>query len=234
MDARAFALGALIGAGFVYFFDRERGPRRHPPGGGRVAPGSGVSARYGSRVGDIDGLAAANLRATAARAQEGQGARPERRHTVDIQKSMLVAAPIEQVFAFWSTYENLSRFLTGVREVRELGEGRSRWVVGGPHGEALSWTAVLTEYVPHRQLAWRSEPGAVLENAGALRFSPEGTGTRIDFRFCYSPPAGVWGDALVDFFGGDPRARINDDLGRLKRLLETTARSDSHGEESGS
>ena len=99
----------------------------------------------------------------------------------------------------------------------------------GPAGEPLSWVAQLTEQVPNRLLAWRSEPGAVLDNAGVIRFGSEGTGTRIDFRFCYSPPADTAGRSMAEFFGADPRTRLNADLGRLKTLLESTIRSDSHG-----
>ena len=81
-------------------------------------------------------------------------------------------------------------------------------------------------------LAWRSEPGSVLENAGAIRFSPDGAGTRVDVRFCYNPPSGRAGRAVAEFFSGDPRSRLNDDLTRLKSLLEATSRSDIHGQES--
>jgi hypothetical protein len=41
------------------------------------------------------------------------------------------------------------------------------------------------------------------------------------------------GGTLAGFFGADPRARLNEDLGRLKALLESTVRSDIHGQESG-
>jgi uncharacterized membrane protein len=69
----------------------------------------------------------------------------------------------------------------------------------------------------------------VLENAGVIRFAPDGPGTRIDLRVCYSPPSGR---ALSEFFGADPRARVNEDLERLTGLLESMARSEHDGEES--
>jgi uncharacterized membrane protein len=146
----------------------------------------------------------------------------DRRRTIDIQKTVHVEARPERVFAFWSEYDNLPAILPNLREVRDLGHGRSRWVVTGPDERPVAWTAVLTEREPPRLLAWRSEEGAVLDHAGVVRFTPEGTGTRIDFRFCYSPPAGREGRALAEFFGADPRARVNEDFGRLKTLLEST------------
>ncbi|HET6577399.1 MAG TPA: SRPBCC family protein [Gemmatimonadales bacterium] len=275
MGARDFLGGALVGAGLVYFLDAERGPERRARMRDRLGRSS-VSARYGSRLGDIDGLEAANLArgglagagmerlariaggalvaygllrrgatgsllrtlgagmvATGLKQPGAPGRAPggERRRTVDIQKTLHVDAPVEQVYAFWSSYDNFPLFMSNVREVRDLGAQRSSWVVSGPGGVPVEWTAVLTEREENRLLAWRSEPGSVLENAGVIRFAREAGGTRIDLRFCYSPPAGSGGRALGEFFGADPRIRVNEDLARLKALLESTVRSDSHDEE---
>ncbi|MGH7526226.1 MAG: SRPBCC family protein [Gemmatimonadales bacterium] len=147
----------------------------------------------------------------------------DRRRTVDIQKTLHIDAPIGQVYAFWSDYENFPLFMSNVREVRDLGGGRSRWTVKGPGGVPIEWEAVLTEQAPNDRIAWRSEPGSMLENAGVIRFRPEADGTRIDLRFCYQPPAGGAGQAVAELLGSDPRAKLNEDLGRLKALLEATA-----------
>jgi uncharacterized membrane protein len=144
----------------------------------------------------------------------------ERRRTVDIQKTLFVAAPVERVYDFWTDYENFPRFMSNVREVKDLGGGRSHWVVRGPGGVAIEWDSVLTEQVPGESLAWRSRPGSMLENAGAVRFRPEGEGTRVELRLCYHPPAGGAGQAVAELLGADPRAKLNEDLGRLKALLE--------------
>ncbi len=157
----------------------------------------------------------------------------ERRRTVDIQKSLFVGAPVARVYEFWTDYENFPRFMSNVREVRDLGAGRSRWMVSGPAGVPLEWESVLTEQVPGETIAWRSRPGSMLENAGVVRFRPEGEGTRVDLRFCYNPPAGGAGQAVAELLGSDPRAKLNEDLGRLKALLEGANRSETHGRESG-
>ena len=157
----------------------------------------------------------------------------ERRRTVDIQKTLLVAAPVERVYEFWTDYENFPRFMSNVREVQDLGGGRSRWVVSGPGGVPIKWDSVLTEQVPGETIAWRSRPGSMLENAGVVRFRPEGGGTRMDLRLCYNPPAGGAGQAVAELLGSDPRAKLNEDLARLKALLEDANRSETHGRESG-
>jgi uncharacterized membrane protein len=158
----------------------------------------------------------------------------ERRQIVDIQKSLHIDAPVEQVYAFWSNYESFPLFMSNVREVEDLGGGRSRWSVRGPGGAPLSWTARLMEQQPNTVIAWRSEPGAMLEHAGVVRFRAEGVGTQIDLRLCYRPPIGRVGQAATELFGADPRTKLNEDLGRLKALLEATVRSESHGQKPGS
>jgi uncharacterized membrane protein len=144
----------------------------------------------------------------------------ERRRTVDIQKTLFVGAPVKRVYDFWTDYENFPLFMSNVREVQDLGGGRSHWVVRGPGGVPIEWDSVLTEQVPGETIAWRSRPGSMLENAGAVRFRAEGEGTRVDLRLCYNPPAGGAGQAVAELLGADPRAKLNEDLGRLKALLE--------------
>jgi uncharacterized membrane protein len=156
----------------------------------------------------------------------------DRRRAVDIQKTLHIDAPLEQVYAFWSNYENFPLFMSHVREVEDLGAGRSRWRVSGPGGVPIEWNAVLTQQGPNDVIAWRSEPGSTLENAGIIRFASTGRGTRVDLRFCYHPPAGGAGQAVAELLGSDPRNKLNEDLGRMKALLEATHRSETHGEES--
>jgi uncharacterized membrane protein len=157
----------------------------------------------------------------------------ERRRTVDIQKTLFIAAPVDRVYQFWTDYENFPLFMSNVREVRDMGGGRSHWVVSGPGGVPIEWFSMLTEQIPGESLAWRSRPGSMLENAGVVRFRPEGEGTRVDLRFCYFPPAGGAGQAVAELLGADPRAKLNEDLGRLKALLEGVQESDSYGRKSG-
>ena len=156
----------------------------------------------------------------------------DRRRAVDIQKTLYIDAPVEQVYAFWSNYENFPLFMSHVRVVEDLGGGRSRWSVSGPGGVPIEWSAMLTQQAPGQVIAWRSEAGSMLENAGVIRFTPSGTGTRVNLRFCYHPPAGGAGQAVAELLGSDPRAKLNEDLGRMKALLEATTRSELHGKES--
>ena len=200
---------------------------------------AGLVALYGfTRRGALGGLLrtlGAGLMVGTARSRTGLAGllpRGDRRRAVDIQKTLHIAAPVEQVYAFWSNYENFPLFMSHVREVEDLGGGRSRWRVSGPGGVPIEWQAVLTQQDPNEAIAWRSEPGSMLENSGMIRFVPVGGGTRVDLRLCYHPPAGGAGQAVAELLGSDPRAKLNQDLGRMKELLEATHRSESHGKES--
>lgn len=288
---RSFLSGVTVGAGLVYFLDPERGQLRRArfqrqlnpllqqarqAVGIESQPGQPGSLRYGSRVGDIQGLGAATLGeptseslgpslvwrfagflltlyglsrrgslggifrtlgtgmlvGTARDAIGGGGPVQDRRRAVDIQKTLYIDAPIEQVYGFWTNYENFPLFMSHVREVEDRGDGRSHWKVSGPGGVPIEWNALLIQQTPNEVIAWRSEAGSMLENSGIIRFTPVASGTRVDLRFCYHPPAGGAGQAVIELLGTDPRGKLNEDLGRMKALLEATTRSQSHGKES--
>jgi uncharacterized membrane protein len=290
---KTFIGGLTLGAGLVYLLDPERGRLRRERLARKLSPlieevrrsldpalretsDTGL-LRYGSRIGDLQGLGAATLstagtlpRQTSAALQLLGGAlalyglarrgvfgamlrtvgtgmlagaigrsglagtlpAADRRRAVDIQKTLYIEAPLDQVYAFWSNYENFPLFMSHVREVEDLGDGRSHWSVSGPGGVPIEWNATLTQQTPNEVIAWRSEAGSMLENAGIIRFVSTGTGTRVDLRFCYHPPVGGAGQAVAELLGSDPRGKLNEDLGRMKALLEATTRSESHGKES--
>lgn len=143
------------------------------------------------------------------------------RRAVDVRKTITIAAPREQVFQFWTNYANFPRFMAHVKEVRDLGSGRSHWVAMGPGGVRVTWDAVITRFVPDEVLAWRSEPNSVIANAGTIRFERIDAGTtRVDILLSYNPPAGVLGHFAAKLFGADAKSAMDEDLVRLKSLLE--------------
>ena len=141
--------------------------------------------------------------------------------TISLNKTIHIEAPPEKVFDLWSNYENFPHFMSHVEEVRDLGNGRSHWVVRGPAGARFEWTAVITEFRRPEVLAWESEPDAIVRNTGRIRFEPEGNGTRVSVHFWYSPPAGVIGHAVASILHSDPKQEMDDDLMRMKTFIET-------------
>ncbi|HEX7052032.1 MAG TPA: SRPBCC family protein [Longimicrobiales bacterium] len=200
------------------------------------AAGAGLllsGLRRGGITGTVLGAAGASLLARAAtnlglRRLVGVNAG---RRAVDIQKTITIDAPIEDVFAFWSRPENFPRFMAHLQEVRRTGEGTYHWVARGPLGATVEWDAVVTKSVPGEVLAWKSVPGSVVGNAGIARFerSPDG-GTRVSIQMTYNPPAGAVGHVVASLLGVDPKRAMDEDLVRLKSLLEegrTSARGES-------
>jgi uncharacterized membrane protein len=143
------------------------------------------------------------------------------RRAIDVQKTITVNAPIEQVWELWSNFENFPRFMSHVKEVRKLDEGRSHWVVAGPAGVPVEWDAVITDWVPHQLIAWKSVEGSTVDSAGRVRFQTlQDRSTEIDVQLSYNPPAGAVGHAVAALFGADPKRAMDEDMVRLKSLLE--------------
>jgi uncharacterized membrane protein len=143
--------------------------------------------------------------------------------TIDFSKSIHIDAAPDEVYDLWTNYENFPHFMSHVVEVRDLGRGRSHWVVRGPAGSEYAWNSVLTEQDRPHRLAWRSEAGADIPQSGAIQFEPHRGGTRVTVRMSYTPPAGVLGHGLASLLGSDPKAQMDDDLARMKAYIERGA-----------
>ncbi len=143
------------------------------------------------------------------------------RRAIDIQKTIRVAAPVEQVWELWSNFEQFPRFMSHLREVRRVGQDRSHWIANGPAGLPVEWDAVVTEWLANESIAWKSVEGSVVRTAGRVRFRPTADGsTEIDVYLSYNPPAGALGHAVAALFGADPKHAMDEDMVRLKSLLE--------------
>lgn len=141
---------------------------------------------------------------------------------VDIQKTITIDAPLERVYRLLSNPENFSRFMSHVKEVKKLDNGGYQWSVVGPLGAVeWRWQSDITRMVPNELLEWKSRPGAMMENAGIIRFDPTPYGTtRVHIRTSYRPPAGMFGNLLAEFFKIFPKRVLDADLSRVKSLLE--------------
>lgn len=144
------------------------------------------------------------------------------RRAIEIQKDINIAAPVEQVYEFWSNVQNFPQFMTNVEEVRPIGDGRTHWKVKGPAGMSVEWDAVITAEVPNQLLAWKSVEGATVANAGIVRFDRNDDGTtRLEIKLSYNPPGGAMGHAAATLLGTDPKRQMDEDLVRMKTLIET-------------
>lgn len=142
--------------------------------------------------------------------------------THEVRKGITIGASVEGVYRFFSDYQNFPAFMSHVREVEDLGDGRSHWTVDGPAGTRVSWDAEMTENESERRIAWRSLPGATVENEGSITFQALGPArTRVEVALSHRPPAGALGAAVATLFRRDPKHQLADDLVRAKTFLET-------------
>lgn len=144
------------------------------------------------------------------------------RRAVDVQKTITIDAPIEDVFAFWSDYENFPRFLSRVLNVRPAqAEGVSHWIVKGPAGRPVDFETELSAYEPNRLLGWRTLESSRIRHAGLVQLEPAPDGgTRVTVRMSYNPPGDWIGHEGAPAFGVDAKRSLDEDLLRMETLLD--------------
>ena len=141
---------------------------------------------------------------------------------IHVQKTITIHAPVQKVFHFLSNYPNIPQFLSHLREIRRSGNNTSHWVAAGPAGSTVEWDAQITHYEPNKLLTWKSLPGSTIRTSGTLRLERlSASNTRVDLKLSYIPPAGALGHAVASLFGADPKNALDEDLNRLRVLLET-------------
>lgn len=80
---------------------------------------------------------------------------------INFDKTIHINAPVDEVYAYWANFENFPRFMTHLKTVRHLKNGRSHWIAAGPGGISIPWDAKITEQRTNQLLAWTSLPGSV-------------------------------------------------------------------------
>jgi uncharacterized membrane protein len=139
---------------------------------------------------------------------------------IKVERQVLVNRPVGEVYRFWRQLENLPRFMDHLESVTVLDENRSHWVAKAPAGTKVEWDATIHNEIEDELLAWRSLPGADVDNAGSVHFTPLGQSTEVRVVLSYNPPAGKVGAAVAKLLGEEPGSQVEDDLRRLKQVLE--------------
>jgi len=146
------------------------------------------------------------------------------RANIDVRKSVTLAAPVSQVYEFFERWENLPRVFEHVRDVRDEGGGWTRWTVASATGPEIVFDAVVTATIPNHLIAWKTAPRQAVRQSGLVRFeelSP--VLTQVDVQMTYTPPPGQLAESVASLFRSDAAASLEDDLLRLKSILETGA-----------
>ena len=142
---------------------------------------------------------------------------------IRVEKSIVIDRPVAELYRFWRDIENLPRIMAHLESVTDIDGRRSHWIAKAPIGTHVEWDAEIHNERENELLAWRSLPGADINNAGSVHFrpAPDGDGTEIRVVLSYQPPAGKLGAAIARALGEEPSVQVADDLRRFKDAMES-------------
>ncbi len=197
---------------FLTFRSRRLRPFLFPVATGLIAKAFTGQPRKGRGGGQAGGNDRTSSVASVGR---GQG--------IKVEESVTINRPVLEVYRFWRNFENLPRFMDHLESVTVSDDTHSHWVAKGPAGTRVEWDAIVHNEVEDELIAWRSLPGAEVNNAGSVHFTPtpEGSGTDVRVVLSYEPPAGKLGAAVAKLLGEEPSQQVADDLRRFKQVLDS-------------
>jgi uncharacterized membrane protein len=148
--------------------------------------------------------------------------REQEQGLVVAKRSITVARPIEEVYAFWRDFQNFPRFMRHLESVTVTDPTHSHWVAKGPAGKSVEWDAEITDERENELISWRSLPGADVPNSGTVRFqkAPADRGTEVHVQLSYDPPLGKLGAKVAALFREAPGQQITDDMRHFKQIME--------------
>lgn len=141
---------------------------------------------------------------------------------IAVTRAVTIRKPAAELYGFWRRLENLSQVIKHPVTITSLSDRESHWSVSAPAGKRVEWDAEILQDEPDRLIAWRSKPGAEVENSGSVRFDPApgDEGTEVMVSLEYSPPGGKLGAAIAKLTRDSAGAQVGDALRRFKALME--------------
>ena len=123
---------------------------------------------------------------------------------IQVERSVTVNRPKDQLFRIWRNFENLPRFMKHLKSVRvdpESGGKRSHWVALAPLGRTIEWDSEVMEERENEMLAWKSVPGSLVESMGRVEFKrhPDSAVPSFMFRCSTTRRLVRWGQPLPGF-----------------------------------
>jgi uncharacterized membrane protein len=141
---------------------------------------------------------------------------------VQVEKTIFVDRPVEEVYEVWRDLSNLPRAFKHLQSVEVQDGHNSHWVARGPAGIAVEWDAEVLNDHENRLIAWRSLPDSQVDTAGSVRFKPRGDhSTEVTVTLRYNPPGGKVADHVASWMGSDLQSLLNEDLATFKQTMES-------------
>jgi uncharacterized membrane protein len=130
---------------------------------------------------------------------------------ISIDCTVLIDAPISEVFEHWNRVEAFPTFMEGVREIRWLDEKKFS-LKSENDGQYFHSLCELTLRIPERRMAWRTLEGP--DCSGVACFQLAGGGrTEVTLKMRYNPDTGWQNREQVE-------QRLGRNLSRFKALVE--------------
>ena len=167
-------------------------------------------------------------------------ARPQRHGVpgnigVRVERSITINRSAHEIFKFLRDSRNLPHFMKQLERVEVIDAKRSHWVAKAFQGRALEWDVEIINEHPNELIAWESQAGAKVPNAGSIRLkqAPNGRGTEVRIALEVNPPAGMLGVFGAKLFGETPERAVEEDLALLKQVSETGEIATTEGQPTG-
>lgn len=133
-----------------------------------------------------------------------------------VERSVEVDVPVTIAYNQWTQFEDFPQFMDGVEAVEQLDDTHLRWHASVA-GKDREWTAEITEQIPDKRIAWRSEEGA--PNAGVITFHRlSDARCQVMLQMEYDP------EDFTEQVGGALgflERRVEADLERFKEFIES-------------
>lgn len=153
---------------------------------------------------------------------------------INIDASVTIKRPRQEVYEFWRDPANLSLVMSHVESVRDVGNGITHWRVRGPNNMPIEWDARVINDEPGYLIAWASVPDSPIAHAGSVHFNDAGDkGTEVLVRMRYTPERSAYAFAFAKVLNPVTEAEVAEDLRRLKHTMETGIDISSKGQPSG-
>jgi len=134
-------------------------------------------------------------------------------HTME--RAVEVEVPASVAYNTWTQFELFPHFMEDVEEVQQKDDRHLHWRAK-VWGQTEEWDAEITEQIPDKRIAWRSEGGA--SNAGVVTFHRlSDDRARVMLQVAYDPER--WSEKVGDALGLFTR-RVEADLQGFKQFVE--------------
>ena len=134
-----------------------------------------------------------------------------------VQESIDVDVPIRAAYDEWTQFESFPKFLSFVKEIRQIDDTHNHWTVniGGVERE---FDAEITEQHPEERIAWTSTSGEA-KHAGVVTFHRlDENKTRVMIQIDWEP------EGLVEKAGaalGFDERQVKADANKFKEFIES-------------